>query len=203
MTNLEMSNSVMTQIWTAIIATHNAGGNISEKLVEYTKEAQSRDSCIATLIKLYQEEIQKLKCNIPKNTLSRKQKNAVGQEMKILKDICDKKIRRSSVKDVSANITPSIFKDILDVVHLKCPLIHDMIETLVISNPASKNILKANADKMLCGVQILGFMSYIRNLNTKNCFPMLVGLLCISYGAGKQFVDMLQSMGLSLHWTTM
>jgi hypothetical protein len=28
-------------------------------------------------------------------------------------------------------------------------------------------------------------------------------LLCISYGAGKQFVGMLQSMGLSLHWDTM
>ena len=64
------------------MATYNAGGDISEKLVEYTKESQSRESCIATLVKLYQEEIQKLKCDIPKNTLSQKQKNAVRQEIK-------------------------------------------------------------------------------------------------------------------------
>ena len=73
---------------------------------------------------------------------------------------------------------------------------YDVVESLVISNPRSRNILKTNSHKILCGLQTLGFMSNIRNSKIKNCFPLMFGLLCISYGAGERFIDMLQSMGL-------
>ena len=73
-------------------------------------------------------------------------------------------------------------------------MVHDMIEALVISNKVNRNILKINAHKMVCGLQTLGFISNIRSSKTRNCFPLMFGLLCISYGAGKQFVDMLQSI---------
>jgi hypothetical protein len=198
--NLQVSDSVMNELWAVIMSTYNQGGDISVILAQYARESQTRERHVSFLLKMYQEEIQKLKCDIPTKTLSNKQKNTIKEEMKVLEKICDANIRGSSEDDPSTNI---LFKDILEAVQLRCPLIHDMLESIIISNPISRNILKTNTHKMICGLQILGFMSNIRNSKTRNCFPMIFGLLCISYGAGKQFVDMLQSMGLSLHWNTM
>ena len=81
-------------------------------------------------------------------------------------------------------------------------MVHDMLKALVISNQVNRSILKTNSYKMLCELQTLGFISNIGNSRTRNCFPLMFGLLCLSYGAGMQFVGMLQSMGLSLHWDT-
>jgi hypothetical protein len=147
--------------------------------------------------------MEKLRHDIPKTALSDKQKNTVKLEMKVLEDICDTNIRGSSVHDTSNTIGATLFKDILEAVCEKCPLIYDMVKTLVISNPLSRNLLKTNAHKMLCGLHTLGIISNIRNSKTRNCFPLIFGLLCISFGAGKQFIDMLQSMGLSLSWKSM
>ena len=145
----------------------------------------------------------KLKQNVPDNGLSDNQKHVIILEMKEFEDICDTGICGSSVLNVSDTIDASLFKDTLEAVKEKCPLIYSMVESLVISNPASRNILKTNTHKMLCGLYMLGILSNIRNQRTRNCFPLIFGLLCITFGAGKQFIDMLQSIGLSLHWNTM
>ena len=127
------------------------------------------------------------------------QKAVIKDEIKILESVCDKGIRSGSSLDSYDNMSPSLFKEILEEVNEKCPLVHGMLEALVISNPVSHNILKTNEHKMLCGLQTLGFICNMRNSKTKNCFPLMFGLLRVSYGAGKQFIDMLQSMGF--HYT--
>ncbi len=112
---------------------------------------------------IYKREMEKLRHNIPKTALSDNQKNTVKLEMKMLEDICDTNIRGSSVHDTSSTIGATLFKDILEAVSEKCPLIYDMVKTLVISNPVSRNLLKTNAHKMLCGLHTLGIISNIRN----------------------------------------
>lgn len=201
--NLQISDQVVDQIWSSLVSTYNDGGDISALLAEYARESQTRDRHVKTLVKMYEVDVMKLKSDIPKDNLSKHQKATIKYEMKVLEGLCDKNIRGSSAQESSDNISPSLFKEILETVHEKCPLVNEMLEALVISNPVSRNLLKTNAHKMLCGLQTLGFIGNIRNSRTRNCFPMMFGLLCISYGAGKQFIDMLQSMGLSLHWNTM
>ena len=56
---------------------------------------------------------------------------------------------------------------------------------------------------MLCGYQALALLLNVRNSNCQNDFPLLFRLLCVSYGAGKQFINMLQSIGFSLHFDSM
>ena len=203
MSNLEVSDLVLNEMWETILSMYNDGSDITGKLAEYAKESNNREQHIDTLINIYKREIVKLGNDIPKTALSDSQKNTVKSEMKVLEDICDTNIRGSSVHDVSSTINVTLFKDILEAVNEKCPLIYDMVKTLVISNPVSRNLLKTNTHKMLCGLHTLGVISNIRNSKTRNCFPLIFGLLCISFGAGKQFIDMLQSMGLSLNWKSM
>lgn len=203
LTNLELSDLVVSQVWSSIVSKYNEGGDISDLLAEYAKESQNREGHINNVINMFKKEIEKLKHSVPDNTLSDKQKHVIKLEMKEFEDTFDTGIRGSSVLNVSETIDASLFKDTLEAVKEKCPLIYSMVQSLVISNPASRNLLKTNTHKMICGLHMLGIISNIRNQRTRNCFPLIFGLLCITFGAGKQFIDMLQSIGLSLHWNTM
>jgi hypothetical protein len=201
---VQASDEILKQIWSSIISTNNDGGDVSRMLMEYARENTQRENHMSTLIKLYEAEIMRLKSDDTKNHLSAQQKLTIKEEMKLLECVCDKNIRNteSSALHSLESICPSIFMEILEQVEGKCTMVHDMLKALVISNQVNRNILKTYSYKMLCGLQTLGFISNIRNSRTRNCFPLMFGLLCISYGAGKQFVGMLQSMGLSLHWDT-
>ena len=54
-----------------------------------------------------------------------------------------------------------------------------------------------------CPRQSLSVLVNIRNSRVMNDFVFLFGMLCISYGAGKQFINMLSAIGLTLHWDTL
>lgn len=152
---------------------------------------------------MYEAEISKMKASETSSYhLSKVQQAIIRDEMRTLEDICDKNVRGSSVLEYANSINPMLFQEILEAFGKECPLVYDVVESLVISNPRNWNILKTNSHKIPCGLQTLGFISNIRNSKTKNCFPLMFGLLCISYGAGERVIVMLQSMG-SLHWNTM
>ena len=108
--------------------------------------------------------------------------------MKIHESVCDKGIRRGSSLNSCDDKSPSLFTEILDEAGEKCLLVHGMLGALVISNPVSR---KTDDHKMLFGLQTLGFISNTRNSKAKDCFSLMFGLLCMSYGAGKQLIRML------------
>ena len=199
--NLQTSEQVMCQIWSALVAANSKGQDISSMIMDYTRETQTRDRLLKTLVNIYETEIAKLK--VPHEHLTTHQKVTIKTEMKVLEGVCDNNIRDGSAQEAFDNISPSLFQEFAEAVKEKCPLIHEVLEALVVSNPVQRNVLKTNSHKMLCGLQTLAFIVNIRNSKARNCFPMMFGLLCISYGAGKQFIDMLQSMGLFIHWNTM
>ena len=200
---LKASGDMVDSIWVPLNSTYHKGDDIISLLAEYTRENTRRDNYINILVNMYEIEIQKLKQDVYASQLTEQQKASIKSEMRLLEHICDKNICGSSVLESSSNINPMLFKEILYAFTDRCPFVFEIVESLVISNPVSRNILKTNAHKILCGLQTLGFISNIRNSKTQNCFPLMFGLLCISYGAGERFIDMLQSMGLSLHWNTM
>ena len=68
--------------------------------------------------------------------------------MRTLEDICDKNIRGSSVLEYANSINPMLFQEILEAFGKECPLVYDVVESLVISNPRSRNILKISQDPM-------------------------------------------------------
>jgi hypothetical protein len=178
---VQASEEILKQIWSTIVSTNNDGGDVSTMLMDYTRENRKRENHMSILIKLYETEIIRLNSEDTKNHLSTQQKLTIKEEMKVLECVCDKNIRSTGNSSLHSleNISPSIFMVILEEVNGKCPMVHDMIEALVISNKVNRNILKTNAHKMVCGLQTLGFISNIRSSKTRNCFPLMFGLLCI------------------------
>lgn len=195
--NLQASERAICQIWSALVERNNEGKDITKLIMDYTREAKTRDSLLKTLINAYESEISRLKMEGSHDQLSKRQKSTIREEMKVTN------IRDGSSQEAYDSVSPHLFKEFTEEVQERCPLIHEIIETLVISNQQERNVYKTNSHKILCGLQSLAFMVNIRNSNARNSFPLLFGLLCVSYGAGKQFTDMLQSMGLSVHWNTM
>ena len=92
LSNLEVSDLVLNEMWETILSMYNDGSDITGKLAEYAKESNNREQHIDTLINIYKREIVKLGNDIPKTALSDSQKNTVKSEMKVLEDICDTNI---------------------------------------------------------------------------------------------------------------
>ena len=92
LSNLEVSDLVLNEMWETILSMYNDGSDITGKLAEYAKESNNREQHIDTLINIYKREIVKLGNDISKTALSDSQKNTVKSEMKVLEDICDTNI---------------------------------------------------------------------------------------------------------------
>lgn len=183
--NLQASERAICQIWSALVERNNEGKDITKLIMDYTREAKTRDSLLKTLINAYESEISRLKMEGSHDQLSKRQKSTVREEMKVLERLCDTNIRDGSSQEAYDSVSPHLFKEFTEEVQERCPLIHEVIETLVISNQQERNVYKTNSHKILCGLQSLAFMVNIRNSNARNSFPLLFGLLCVSYGAGK------------------
>jgi hypothetical protein len=63
LTNLEHSDLVVSQVWSAIVSKYNEGGDISDLLAEYAKDHKSHINNVINMLH-----------NVPDNTLSDKQK---------------------------------------------------------------------------------------------------------------------------------
>ena len=60
------------------------------------------------------------------------QQAIIRDEMRTLEDICDKNIRGSSVLEYANSINPMLFQEILEAFGKECPLVYDVVESLVI-----------------------------------------------------------------------
>lgn len=197
------TEEVMHQIWQQIAMASEGLHDLQRLLAEFSKEAQERDKLMKSLLALHEKEIADMDAAASPYQLSKKQTETLVKELKALEELTDIGVRSNRVVNVTKLITPSVFKKFADDVKEKCPLLRNIIESLVVSNPQSKNRLKTNDHKILCGHQALALLLNVRNSNCMNDFPLLFGLLCVSYGAGKQCINMLQSIGFSLHFDSM
>ena len=90
---------------------------------------------------------------VSEDHLSGHQKATIQDEIRVLEGLCNTNIRDGSAQEAYENITPSSFKEFSQAVQERCPLIHEVIEALVISNQQEHNVHKTNSHKMLCGLK--------------------------------------------------
>ena len=169
-------------------------------LTEFTREAQERDRLMKTLLTSFENELANARADVEHVKLTRQQTETVVREIKILEEICNLGVRSCQDVDLGEVITPSLFNEFVDAVKERCPLLRKIAETLVVTNATERNVHKTNEQKVLCGHHALALQLNVRNSKCMNDFPLLFGLLCVSYGAGKQCINMLQSIGISLHY---
>ena len=127
-----------------LVSTHNECGDITKLLADYAKQNSKRETLTTAVVTMYEAEITKLKEDVYVNQLSVNQKAKIKTEMMVLEEICDQNIRGCSVLESAESINPTLFKEMLEALSKKCPLVYEMLESLVVSNPRSWNILKTS-----------------------------------------------------------
>ena len=200
---LVANEEVMKQIWQQLSIATEGLIEVQVLLAEFTREAQERERLMKTLLTSFENELANARADVEHVKLTRQQTETVVTEIKILEEICNLGVRSCQDVDLGEVITPSLFNEYVDAVKERCPLLRNIVETLVVTNATERNVHKTNEQKVLCGHHALALLLNVRNSKCMKDFPLLFGLLCVSYGAGKQCINMLQSIGISLHYDSL
>ena len=83
--NLKTSEQVICEIWSALVAANTEGKDVTAMLMDYTREAQTRDNLLKTLVNVYEAEIKRLKSSFCNDHLTNHQKSTIKEEIKVLK----------------------------------------------------------------------------------------------------------------------
>ncbi len=154
----------------------------------------------SALVNLYQQKITKLQATQEEVHISLSQKMQIMKEMQVMEGLCNLGLKGSG--DTGSVLDQNIF----DLLHLnfedKCPLLHSVLETLLVTD-SRRRVHKTPEYKITCGVNALALLLSVRNQKCKNDVRLLFGLVSITYGAGKQFVNLLNTIGLAPHWDTL
>jgi len=130
--------------------------------------------------------------------LSISEKRQIKEEVGKTRKIFNLGIRESGkVVDIIDILDPGIFQKLLTNLQAECPTIMNILEQLVLSPNASRNVNKTKLTKLKASVHLLASLMDIRDQNAKNDIPLLFGLLCLCYGAGPQMIELMQHLGLS------
>ena len=163
----------------------------------------ARENYLTTLINGYQKEFKKLQDKYT-SILTNQQKTRLQNEMETFKSQCVMGFRSGALKEGVNDVPTDIFQNFTTSIAKECPLINDILETLIgNSKNLDVNKNKTNEVKMKRASHALAGLVALGNQKLPNDIQLLFGLLCLSYGGGKQFINMLNSIGLCLHWDSL
>lgn len=154
----------------------------------------------SALVTLYQNKIAKLKECEEDEQITALQKEQIAKEMKAMEDICSLGLKGTG--DIKSILDKNVFGELLENFEEKCLLLHSVIQKLLVTDDR-RRVHKTPVYKLTCGVNALALLLSVRNQKCKNDVRLLLGLVCITYGAGKQFINLLNTTGLTPHWDTL
>ena len=169
--------------------------------IGYQKKLELYLKINTALIEVYSRKLHALKHQNIDEKVSTAQKKQLFTEVKTLEQLCSLDLRKDG--DTGNEIHEKIFSNLLDNFETSCPLIYSVLHALLVSeSDVRQRVHKTPEYKMKCGVNALALLLSIRNQKFPNDVRLLFGLVCVTYGAGKQFINMLNSIGLTPHWDT-
>ena len=155
----------------------------------------------SALVKMYEKKIVALSVSKEQPPISKTQEEQINKEVKELEKICCLGLKGCS--DVKSILEKNIFSNLLENFEEKCPLLLSIIQTLLVTDSGVKRVHKTCEYKLTCGVNTLALLLSVRNQKCNNDIRLILGLVCITYGAGKQFINLLNAVGLTPHWDTL
>ncbi|XP_078621279.1 uncharacterized protein LOC144887753 [Branchiostoma floridae x Branchiostoma japonicum] len=159
-----------------------------------------RNKLVSTLVRLYKEHAESLNEHMKSGYhLSLEQRTRLSEEMKKFESMVNLGVRDRVIDEVPE----TFFSHLAESLHESCPLIHSILWTLIVTDRSSKNKLKTDAVKLKSATHALCGLLDLRSARASNDVSILFGLVAVSYGAGKQFVSLLQHLGLSESWDTL
>lgn len=175
-----------------IIAKVTAGETnaLQALLLAYKTETELLTAKSELLDKIYEREIQFLMRTDQSSTLSQSEKTKLTEEVDLLSKTLSFGLR--SGEEVFIN--EEIFTDLVNNVAEKFPFLFDIVKTLFPSDDRRKE---------KGAVHSLSLLMSLRNNQCQNDVTLVFTILLVAYGAGTRMVNMLNKVGLTLHWDTL
>lgn len=194
----ELENCLIHE-WNMVVGAVNTNNMDEAKITALKHQSHIKHyrSLNTAIVNLYEKEIDKLKQTGSEYPVSVLQQQQIVNEVREMKHFCLLGLKGDG--GIEYAIHERIFSQLLDKVEQKCPLIYSILQTLLVSDTRKR----MHNYKMKCGVNALASLLSVHNQNFTNDVRLLFGLLCITYRAGKQFVNMLHKIGLTPHWDTL
>ena len=192
----------LTHEWNVVVEAVNGNNMDQAKVAALKHQSYLKRYCSLNIavVNVYEKEIGKLKETGSEYPISVLQQQQMAKEVKEMEHFCSLGLNADG--DIDYAIHERIFSQLLENVEEKCPLIYSILQTLLVSD-TRKRVHKTPDFKMKCGVNALALLLSVHNQSFTNDVRLLFGFLCITYGAGKQFVNMLHKIGLTPHWDTL
>ena len=168
-------------------------------LTKHSSHLQQHFKLQTALVSLYEHKMQKIQSCYENNPIRPFQKEEIANEMKVMEDICFLGLKSGDVEYV---LDKNIFDDLVKRFSEKCPLLHSVLETLLVTDSRVR-VNKTPKYKLTCNINALALLLSVKNQKCKNDVRLLLGLVSITYGAGKQFINLLHAIGLTPHWDTL
>ncbi|CAB4014549.1 Hypothetical predicted protein, partial [Paramuricea clavata] len=164
------TDEVMTQIWDKTSEMTAENQELSELMEEYAREARERDALFSSLVKVYENELVRLRSQQNHDTLSEKQRRIIIEEFKILEAITCTGVRTTFDKTLPDEqvLNDSFFKEFVVIFQETCPLLQNVVETLLVSNLHQTNIHITVDYKVLCSTHALSLLLNVRSTTGKN-----------------------------------
>lgn len=196
------AESQLVKEWDTLCQVLNEGdtSQVNATVLSYQLKLELFLRLNSAMMQVYSKKLDTLKQENVEDHVSDSQKAQLKKEIKELEHLCSIGLRKDS--DIQHVINERVFSSLLEKFEETCPLIYSVIYTLLVSDMRHR-VHKSPKYKMTCGVNALTLLLSVRNQKIGNDVRLLFGLLCVTYGAGKQFINMLNAIGLTPHWDTM
>ena len=168
---------------------------VQHLLAKYERSAQRTIKKQEEVISLYKDIVGS--GSLLGGLLSLTERKVINEEVKKVKTMFNLNMRTNKVIDLANVFDPFLFQNLVVRIKEECPTIANILEQLVLSPNASRNVIKTEDMKMKAAVHQLASLIDVRDQNGKNDIPILFGLLCLCYGAGYSMIGLLRHLGLS------
>ena len=194
----ELRNSLEEQS-TSLVSSLNCGDNELSRnsAKDCRSNLQKYFKMQSALITLYETQVKELK-RTQEALTTESQKKQLEKEIEEMQQLCVIHFKVDS-KDV---VDSSFFDQLLHNFVEKCPLLHSVLQTILVTDKTVR-VHKTPQYKLTCGINALSLLLSVGNQKCHNDVRLLLGVVCVSFGAGKQFVNFLNAVGLVPHWDTM
>lgn len=174
-----------------IIARVTAGESnaLQALLLAYKRETELLTSYSELLDKLYEREIQFLMND--SSSLPQSEKTKLTEEVEMLSQTVSFGVRSG---EKLFDINDKIFEELVKNVSENCPFLYDIVKTLFPTD---------NTRKEKGAIHSLSLLMSLRNNHCQNDITLVFTLMLVAYGAGTRMVNMLNRIGLTMHWDTL
>ena len=167
--------------------------NIQALLDAHKKQSDLVTHYSETLDKLYEKEITLLMNEKEKPALSESDKLQITKEAQALSNSVNFGVR-SGEKSSDVIVDENIFEILVEKVSQECPLLYDIVKTLFPSD---------NMKKEKGAVHSLSLLMSLKNSHCKNDVTLIFTLMLVSHEAGARLVNILNLIGVTMHWNTL